>query len=584
MGEPNAVNGPAGPAATIGADSVPDANNGFKTIIVKPGQTFIGLAKEHDIDDWRDIMRFNGLNKPSDLMAGMKLKIPIELPVPEALVGSSVGAGQTEAEPAPDFITIKVKPGQTFVGLAKEHDIDDWRDIMRFNGLKKPSDLKAGMKLKILVAPSDEPVPTAPAQGNTPQVIAPPEKSETGPLPKSKTEPVPQVTPPEMGAPDTNVEPVQSHAPVTAPVPEQEDHAQTVNLLKNAFDMLVDAGAPDNILVGYKFKFMGMDIVYLLATPTGRMPRDGVLDTMQDATHFFKITDKTGEERIFTFDFQGDIEGGAPGFKTVKVQNLLDKMASGAGGSELAEKLDGKLPGVVKNGLLFSNYRQGVDLDSNPQETEVVVGRLTVGMLWPRPIVAKEIRGTEKGKVALEGIDKASVAVKKLVTRLMVQNMPKIMEAMGGKGAGKVAEVLGEVNEAKVTKLNPGKVVAEKVVEAGLKIAVKKAMESAVMMMGVNYNVAAVGQIGGELGQLEWKGNIDSKRVEEIATTIADGAPDPSTVTEMDSSDAIAWVIDGAGTALGEGAARFKIEADKFDHAEQFSQHPEFDALDPHFP
>ncbi|MFQ3547996.1 MAG: M23 family metallopeptidase [Termitinemataceae bacterium] len=118
--------------------------------MVKKGDTLYSIARQYQVP-YQDIAKLNNIKDPSAIKVGQKLTIPGTAKV---IVQSE--AEKTESRPADgfssggrdNFITYKVKKGDTLFGIARAYSVTV-ETIRSLNNLKESSILKEGMLLKI---------------------------------------------------------------------------------------------------------------------------------------------------------------------------------------------------------------------------------------------------------------------------------------------------------------------------------------------------------------------------------------------------------------------------------------------------
>jgi len=146
-----------------GAGSDRPRRQRVRIITVKEGDTLGELAAEHlgSAGKYPQIMAVNSdvLEKPEQLRAGMKLRIPAEevAQVIEEANNALTGSGETsparEEAPASNPTTYTVKEGDSLYRIAEKRlgDGDRYDEIYQANKdtLSSPSDIRVGMKLKL---------------------------------------------------------------------------------------------------------------------------------------------------------------------------------------------------------------------------------------------------------------------------------------------------------------------------------------------------------------------------------------------------------------------------------------------------
>ncbi len=146
---------------------------------VQRGDTLIGIARKTlgDGNRWQEIASLNNINRPSDLLVGMVLKLPaqagsIPLPAPPVVtpiptpVTPPAGSTEPESEQLPNGpSTYTVQPGDSLFSIAEKRlgDRARWGEIGRLNNLPDPSNLRVGTVL-LLPGPDGDsgPQPIAP--------------------------------------------------------------------------------------------------------------------------------------------------------------------------------------------------------------------------------------------------------------------------------------------------------------------------------------------------------------------------------------------------------------------------------------
>ena len=113
----------------------PAASGSTITYTVKSGDTLSGIAQKYGTT-YQEIAKLNGIKNPSYIKVGQKLKIPAK----------SSGSSKTTTK----TITYKVKKGDTLSGIAQKYGTT-YQKIAKENGIKNPSYIRVGQKLKITI-------------------------------------------------------------------------------------------------------------------------------------------------------------------------------------------------------------------------------------------------------------------------------------------------------------------------------------------------------------------------------------------------------------------------------------------------
>ena len=102
---------------------------------VKKGETLSEIARKYDVPMKR-IAQTNSIASYDRLQIGEKLLIP---------VGSKPGNANENAGGSWYII----KPGDSLYGIARKHNIEDWRKLQQINGISNPKRIKPGQRLFI---------------------------------------------------------------------------------------------------------------------------------------------------------------------------------------------------------------------------------------------------------------------------------------------------------------------------------------------------------------------------------------------------------------------------------------------------
>ncbi len=108
---------------------------------VKKGETLSQIARKYDVP-MKSIAQTNSLVSLDRLQIGEKLVIPI----------GTKPVNATENSGGTWYV---VKDGDSLYGIARKHNIKDWKKLQRINGISKPKRLRIGQKIFI---PGDESV------------------------------------------------------------------------------------------------------------------------------------------------------------------------------------------------------------------------------------------------------------------------------------------------------------------------------------------------------------------------------------------------------------------------------------------
>jgi LysM repeat protein len=147
------------------------------TYKVKKGDTLEQIALQHHTTV-RSIRTLNNLKPNDPMVAGRKLKVPVEKP-DEDLAAETVPAKDhrpevkkaSAAEPAQKLSTYRVKKGDTLEKVAARHDTTV-AELLKLNNMKPKDPLWVDRKLKVPAAEKEK-VREAPAEKKT---VAKPQK------------------------------------------------------------------------------------------------------------------------------------------------------------------------------------------------------------------------------------------------------------------------------------------------------------------------------------------------------------------------------------------------------------------------
>ena len=124
----------------------PEPEPGYILYTVARGDTLIGIARRYGTTA-EELARINGLENPSLIYPGQKLKIP-----------RPDGGPQPEPEPQPTYVEYTVARGDTLIGIARRYGTTA-EELARINGLENPSLIYPGQKLKIPQPGGNQPAP-----------------------------------------------------------------------------------------------------------------------------------------------------------------------------------------------------------------------------------------------------------------------------------------------------------------------------------------------------------------------------------------------------------------------------------------
>lgn len=180
----------AGDALVLRAPTSPRRSGGGgaggTTVVVRPGETLSEIADRHNVSVER-LVQLNGIQNPSQLMAGDRLVISSQPPARTSRSRTSGGAG-----------VYVVQPGDTLSEIASDTRVPIER-LLSLNKLQDPDDLTVGTRLKLTSPP---PVPRS--------------------RPSTSTRPRPRVTTPTVSTPSvarTPATPTRNTASTAAATP-----------------------------------------------------------------------------------------------------------------------------------------------------------------------------------------------------------------------------------------------------------------------------------------------------------------------------------------------------------------------------
>lgn len=102
---------------------------------VKKGETLSEIARKYDVPMKR-IAQTNSIASYDRLQIGEKLLIPV-----------STKPGSTNENAGGSWYI--VKPGDSLYGIARKHNIDDWKKLQQINGISNPKRIKPGQRIFI---------------------------------------------------------------------------------------------------------------------------------------------------------------------------------------------------------------------------------------------------------------------------------------------------------------------------------------------------------------------------------------------------------------------------------------------------
>ncbi len=103
---------------------------------VKSGETLSGIAQKYGVP-MKSIAKANKLRSLDRIQTGKKLIIPIDETKSQNAGGPADGTWHI------------VKDGDTLYGIARKHNIKNWKDLQKINGISNPKHLKIGQEIFI---------------------------------------------------------------------------------------------------------------------------------------------------------------------------------------------------------------------------------------------------------------------------------------------------------------------------------------------------------------------------------------------------------------------------------------------------
>lgn len=123
-------------------------------VVVRPGDTLIGIARRHEVSVER-LVAINGLANPNRIFAGQRIRLVPAKPVAPAAAKPAAPAAPAAA--APKVHTVRA--GEHLTGIARSHGVTI-AALAAANRISNPSRIYAGQRLTI---PGTPPAPAKPA-------------------------------------------------------------------------------------------------------------------------------------------------------------------------------------------------------------------------------------------------------------------------------------------------------------------------------------------------------------------------------------------------------------------------------------
>ncbi len=115
-------------------------------VVVRPGDTLIGIARRHDVSVER-LVAINGLANASRILAGQRIRLVPAGPVAAAPAKPPGPAAPTApAAPGPKVHTVRA--GEHLTGIARTYGVSI-AALAAANGVSNPSRIYAGQRLTI---------------------------------------------------------------------------------------------------------------------------------------------------------------------------------------------------------------------------------------------------------------------------------------------------------------------------------------------------------------------------------------------------------------------------------------------------
>ena len=139
-------------------------------VVVRPGDTLIGIARRHEVSVER-LVAINGLANPNRILAGQRIRLVPAKPVAPAAAKPAPAAPAAPAAAAPKVHTVRA--GEHLTGIARSHGVTI-AALAAANRISNPSRIYAGQRLTIPgTAPAAaKPASAAPAKQAMPASMA----------------------------------------------------------------------------------------------------------------------------------------------------------------------------------------------------------------------------------------------------------------------------------------------------------------------------------------------------------------------------------------------------------------------------